>query len=113
MLEKLSKWLLLPVPFCVPELFYRVYRPINESVIVEWLGCSCPALDGSTRLFNANDFNAIVWLLVFAATTAFWVWCVERAFSQVTSVQRVVCGGIGIAAIASSSMHCYAAGFWL
>jgi hypothetical protein len=106
-------WLLLPVPFFIPELFYRVYAPINESLTVKWLGCSCPFLDGSTRLFNANDFNAILWLAVFAATTAFWVWRFERALSQAWPIPRAVCGGLGIADICFWSMKYYAAGFWM
>ncbi len=106
-------WLLLPVPFFIPELLSRAYAPINESLTVKWLGCSCPLLDGSTRLFNANDFNAILWLSVFAGTSAFWVWRFERTLSQARPIPRTVCGGLGIAVICFCSMKCYAAGFWI
>lgn len=106
-------WILLPVPFFIPELFHRVYAPINESLTVKWLGCSCPSLNGSTRLFNANDFNAVLWLTVFAAATAFWVSRFERALSRARPIPRAVCGGLGIAVICFWSMKCYAAGFWM
>jgi hypothetical protein len=112
-LRRCLNWLLLPVPLFIPELFFRAYQPINESMTVKWLGCSCPFLDGSPRLFNANDFNAILWLIVFAATTVFWVRQFERALSQAPPIPRAVCGGIGIAVIWFWSMKRYAAGFWL
>jgi hypothetical protein len=105
--------ILLPLPLFMPEIFFRVYEPINESLTVEWLGCGCPSLNGSTRLFNANDLNAILWLVVFAAATAFWVRLFERALSQARPIPRAVCGGLGVAVILIWSMKCYAAGFWL
>jgi hypothetical protein len=106
-------WLLLPVPFFIPELFSRLYEPINELLTLKWLGGHRWFLDGNNRLFTANDFNAILWLVVFSASTALWVWRFERALPGAHPIARGVSGGIGIAAIWYLSLHGYFAGFWL
>ena len=53
-------WQLLLFP-----LLYIPYNLLNQSVIVKWLGCSCPRLDKDghliTHSFNANDFTTLFW----------------------------------------------------
>ena len=42
------------VPFVIPMIFYYIYQPVNENVIVKHFGCGCPRLvDGRYNYFGS------------------------------------------------------------
>jgi hypothetical protein len=98
------RYLGLATPYFVPAMFDRLYQPINESITVRQFGCGCPPLDGSSG-FNANDFNVILWLVLFAVCTRLWVCRLERTFPQCDPFARGLVGGAGISLLLLFAAH--------
>jgi len=99
----------LCAPFLAPNVFDVVYDPINRDWTVATFGCGCPDLDGTDR-FDANEFNAVLWTLVFSASAfTWWVGChaIVQSESPVTLV------GFPIGGIAWMCVYHYARGIWL
>lgn len=95
------KWLFLSVSVVAPLVFRLAYQPINATWTVHTFGCGCPPLDDSSR-FNANHFNAIVWLIVLTTCMLPWMNVYLRremtlalAFSGILAVAYLCLSGFG------------------
>jgi hypothetical protein len=64
------------VPVSLPLVFDYFDDSIDREWTVVTFGCSCPALDGTYRTFNANHFNLGVWVFVFLIGAVFSLYCV-------------------------------------
>jgi len=82
----------LAAPFVTPFLFAVIYEPFNESSVVERFGCGCVNWS-----FNANDFNAIMFVLcwVFAMLCAI-VW--SRGLRRSVRVAYVIIADLFVGA---------------
>ena len=77
-----NKWrakrgLRLAAPLLILPLGFLAYRPLNQWVILPWLGCGCPVMDAAGNLrapvFCANDFTRLTALLLAAGALVFAV----------------------------------------
>lgn len=100
------KWLFLSLSLAAPLVFRVAYQPVNAAWTVETFGCGCPPLDDSFR-FNANHFNAIVWLVVMSACIVPWM--VAHLRREITL--WLAFGGMTI--VAYFCINGYASGIWL
>lgn len=68
MIALLTSPLLLFIVLLIP------YSWLNQTYIVDWLGCGCPVLDEFGNMvenkFNANDFTRLFWFFISVCTTA-------------------------------------------
>lgn len=62
------------LPFSLFLLLLYPYSLVNQSVIVDWLGCGCPKVNEAGEMvhdyFNANDFTAVFWAFIALCVTA-------------------------------------------
>ncbi|MBQ8683942.1 MAG: hypothetical protein IJ518_05445 [Clostridia bacterium] len=69
-----KKLTVLLLPLLAFFVLYIPYNWVNQTFLVDWLGCGCPVVDeyGNVyeRAFNANDFTACFWLAVTLGVTA-------------------------------------------
>ena len=58
-----KRGLRLAVPLLILPLGFLAYLPLNQWVILPWLGCGCPVMDAAGNLrdpvFCANDFTRL------------------------------------------------------
>ena len=63
-----KKTLILLLPLLLFAILFVPYSLVNQYMIVDWLGCSCPIVDGAGNIvenhFNANDFTAVFWSVI-------------------------------------------------
>jgi hypothetical protein len=85
-------------PFIVPFFFHWLYQPVNASWTVKQFGCGCPPVVAprSGWQFNANHFNLIIWLLLFAACALSWWIATRGAFRSLTPNRRLILRGFGL-----------------
>jgi hypothetical protein len=100
------KWLILAIAIAAPLVFRAAYQPIDATWTVQTFGCGCPPLDGSFR-FNANHFNAIVWLTLLATCTFPWVVAAVRRDIPLAAAM------VGMIAVIYLCLHGYGSGIWL
>lgn len=72
-----KRGLRLAAPLLILPLGFLAYRPLNQWVILPWLGCGCPVMDAAGNLrapvFCANDFTRLTALLLAAGALVFAV----------------------------------------
>ena len=61
-------------PLLLYAMLYAPYKLLDEKVIVEKFGCSCPNIDPETgteiiNKFNANDFTLVFWSVIAVIVT--------------------------------------------
>ena len=70
-----NRGLRLAAPLLILPLGFLAYRPLNQWVILPWLGCGCPVMDAAGNLrapvFCANDFTRLTALLLAAGALVF------------------------------------------
>ncbi|MFT3788750.1 MAG: hypothetical protein QM770_21705 [Tepidisphaeraceae bacterium] len=111
-----ARWVrrtLLIVPFIAPFLFHALYESINRNWTVEQFGCGCPNIRGEFRRFNANDFNLIVWSVVWCICGTLWILLLRPDFKTSTSLKFIWVAAPGLAILAYVCLNRWSREFWI
>ncbi len=81
-MKSVKRIAVLATPILLFVILLVPYSWVNQQIIVEWLGCSCPVIDEFGNMvennFNANDFTAIFWLFISICATVISVFLSKR-----------------------------------
>lgn len=90
-------------PLLLFALLIVPYSWLNQTFLVDWLGCGCPQLDAFGNLyeplFNANDFTACFWLLVAVAAGILAFFLSRRLFPNKVFTRFVYIGAIAVVSL--------------
>lgn len=99
-----TRWPALILPFVIQPVFHIMYQPVNEAWTVNRFGCGCPPISGESR-FNANDFNLIVWALLFLVCVVTWWLGLRRTFTKSSRLTTVGFVGVMLLMILCASRY--------
>ncbi|PHS06884.1 MAG: hypothetical protein COA78_13915 [Blastopirellula sp.] len=95
--------------FVLPFLFQWFYWPISQTWTVDTFGAGGTNLTGQPSVFDANFFNAILWLLVFLFCSCIWCVTFKSMLKQELPMILIV---IPLNVIGAPCLHFFVKGCW-
>lgn len=98
----------------IPEVFYRIYAPINAHWTVHTFGCGCPDFrTGKSRFPNANHINMCLYGVLALFLCIGCVLICRRYLKQWPPMARQLCMSGTCSIVLMLCMRAMAKSFWL